>query len=1063
MANYVVYHLHSDLSNGVTNIDSITKYEQYVDYASELGMKAIAFSEHGNIFQWYKKKMYIEKKGMKYIHAEEFYVTDYLESETYKHCVLVALNKDGFHELNRLSSIAFNKKDGHKYYRPRITIDELLNTSNNIVVITACVGGILADKQCGMYDKFLRFLIDNKHRCFLEIQHHNVQKQKDYNLHLFQLHKKYNIPLIAGTDTHCLNESHVRGRDILQKSKNIKFGEEDGWDLTFKTYDELLNSYSEQNVLPIEVVKEAIENTNRLADMVLEFELDKSYKYPSLWKNPKELFLRKINQGIKNRGIDKYENYNEYVSRVKHELKAYEHNGAIDFMLLMEDLISWCRKRNIPIGYGRGSVNGSIIAYLLGITEMDSIKSNLNFDRFMNVERVSLSDIDTDFAPSRIEEIKQYLLNRQGLHCCEIVTFNTIALKGAIRDVGRALDISLTTINDICNNIETNESFFREKYKELFEYVDIVKGTIVSVGTHPCGFIVAPHNVIDEFGVFTTSTSEYFISQINMKELDDLNYVKLDLLKLDTIELIAKTCEIANIPMLTPSNIDINDMGVWKSIREDTTEIFQWSGATGDEYIKKLFSDETLTKLREVQPDVDMMTLFSIGNSAIRPAGASYREDLAVGKIPKSGSDVIDEFLKPTFGYLVFQCQIIEFLHLYCGFTMGEADVVRRHFTKKTGTENDIPIIKDGGIINQKTQHQIPGFIKTMKDKYNMDKDEAEKTIVNFLKVIEDASNYLFSLNHSQPYSYLGYASAWLRFYHPVAFFTAALEINKDNKEKTARDMEYISKIGIKVSPIKFRYSKASYSCDIKNNTIYKGVKSIKFLNEEVGDGLYYMSINKTYEDFIDVLIDISKQNFKINTRQMEILIKLDYFSEFGKSKRLLEIYRLFEKYHNSTKISKSNSIISESILSIYCDRETEKSFFFVQTIEMLKYILSEIPNKNIDIFEKLNAEKEYLGYISYVNKKLLNYVYVMEVNTKYMPTITGYNLWNGETQTYKIYLKDFKCNPIEQCDIIHIFNTTKKNKMKIVGKDENGKNIFEPTNEFWTYILNFQKATKPN
>ena len=658
--NYTVYHLHSMLSNGVTNIDSVTKYEEYVDNASSLNMKALAFSEHGSIFQWVKKKNYIESKGMKYIHAEEFYITKSLEEKIRDnyHCILIARNYDGVKELNRLSSMSFNRSnvkcvnDGKDrfYYTPRITFDELINTTDNIIITSACLGGILNSKDNDIKTRFLKFMIKNKHRCFLEIQHHKVDEQIKYNKILYTISQKYDLKLVAGTDTHSLNDKHVKGRSILQKSKNVSFDNEDGWDLTFKSYEELCNAYKEQNALPEEIYLAAIENTNLIADMVEPFELDYSYKYPHLWEEPEKLFKQKIKEGIVRRGVNNFSNKQEYFDRIKYEMKAYKHNEAIDFMLLMEDICSWCSDNDIQIGYGRGSCNGSIIAWLLGITEMDSIKYGLNFDRFMNIERVSLSDIDTDFPPSRRDDVKNYIFNKVGLHCCDIITFNTIALKGSIRDVARALNIPLDIVGNICDNVEDNEEKYREEYPELFELVDIVNGTVVSVGSHPCGSVTCEFSLDDTMGLFTTSTSEYPISQINMKEIDSLNYVKLDLLALDTIELINETCKLAGIERLTPDNVDINDDKVWNSIRDDTTQIFQWEG-TGESYIKDLLSDNTINKFKEVNENVDKMTLLSIGNSAIRPAGASYREDLKNGVVRKTGSKAIDDFLSNTFSF----------------------------------------------------------------------------------------------------------------------------------------------------------------------------------------------------------------------------------------------------------------------------------------------------------------------------------------------------------------------------------------------------------------------------
>lgn len=931
------------LSNGTTNIDSVTNFRDYIARAKELGMSAICFTEHGNIFEWIHKKEEVEKAGMKYIHGVEAYITESLEDKKRDnyHCVLIAKNYDGVLELNQLVSDSYNRNDGHFYYMPRILYDDLEKTSDNIIISTACLGGILHKGNDDIRNRFICFLQRNKHRCFLEIQHHIDDGQKEYNKYLKVLSDEIGVPLITGTDTHVLNTEHLEGRSILQKSKGVFFADEESWDLTFKSYDELVMAYEKQNSLPMGTVKDAINNTNVLADMIEEFEIDRTYKYPHLWENPMKTFQNKIMQGIKKRGVDKYPNYQEYIDRIKHELKAYEHNGAIDFMLLMDDIISWCIENDIMVGYGRGSVNGSVIAWLLGITEMDSIKHNLNFERFMNTERVSLSDIDTDFPPSRIEEVKQYIFSKTGLYCCDIVTFNTVADKGAIRDVGRALGIPLAEVSMICDSVDNEELYekSREKYKELFKYVDMIKGTIVSVGSHPCGCVVAPFTITDRFGTFTTSTSNYPISQINMKEIDGLNYVKLDLLRLDTIELINDTCKLAGIERLTPDNVDITDVEVWNSIRDDTTQIFQWEGNTGDSYIKKLLSDENIKRFQEVNENVDRMTLLSIGNSAIRPAGASYREDLASGVVRKTGSKPIDDFLSNTFGYLVFQEQIIAFLHQYCGFTMGEADIVRRGFAKKTGTDKYIPIIKNGGLLTDKSDHQIKGYIETMKEVYGIEEEKSEQDIVAFIQVIEDASAYLFSLNHSQPYSYEGYVSGYLRTHYPLEFLTTALNINKDKEEKTKSLTAYAKKSGITFQSPKFRHSRAGYFCDKETNTIYKGIGSIKYMNENVANELYEMS-GYNFDDFVDLLYYL-KEKTSLNSRQLDILIKIDFFEEFGDINRLLDIAEKFDLLYDKQQIRKDDKLqqlhMDESVLRKFAEKETFTSVEEIDCVEFVK------------------------------------------------------------------------------------------------------------------------------
>ena len=1029
--NYTILHLHSMLSNGVTNIDSVTRYDQYIDRAAELGMKAIAFSEHGSIFQWVKKKLHTEEMGMKYIHAQEFYLTQTLDEKIRDnyHCLLIAKNYDGVLELNKLSSKAFNRDDNSFYYVPRITIDDVKNTSDNIIVSTACLGGVLNKAPDDVRWDFYHWLCNHKDRCFLEIQPHLDPAQKSYNNTLWALSKQSDLRLLMCTDTHALNSIHVDGRRILQKAKNIHFDGEDKFHLEMMSYDELVQLCRMQDALPMDVYLDAIEMTNTVADMIEPFELDYSYKYPHLWGDDSEAVLRaKIADGIVWRGVDKLPNYQEYLDRIEYEMKAYVHNGAIDFMLLMEDIIAWCKTQDILVGYGRGSCNGSVIAYLLGITEMNSIKHGLNFERFMNTERVSLSDIDTDFPPSRINEVKQYIFNKHGLYCSDIVTFNTIALKGAIRDVGRALEMPLDEVGQICNTVEQDENKCRAKYPELFKYVDIVNGCVVSVGNHPCGLVVSPHSIDDCMGLFTTSTDDVPISQINMKEVDLQNYVKLDLLKLDTIELINETCELAGIERLTPDNVDINDKAVWDSIRDDTTAIFQWEGTTGDRYIKQLLSESNIQKFKALNPNIDYMTLLSIGNGAIRPAGASYRDDLANGVIRKSGNAAIDEFMKPTFGYLVFQCQIIQFLHEYCGYTMGEADVVRRHFAKKTGTDKDIPQIK-------------AGFAKTMAERYNMNQDESDKVIADFIQVIIDASNYLFSLNHSQPYSYEGYVSGWLRYHYPLQFLTVAMNINQGKEEKTAALTAYAHKVGIKIKSPKFRHSRSDYFCDVDENTIYKGLGSIKYMSADVAEALYSMR-DMQFKNFIDVLFAIQQLEVKPDARQLDILVKIGYFAEFGPAKALLLGVEIFNKFSKckTIKLDKWREMgYNVDMLEPYAGKLTEKTASQLDNRGIILSILRSMKMPKTTIVDKLKWQIELLGYVdgSDPNSDPNDWL-VLEVKTTGYGTVYCilYNLCYGAERTYRASKKFWTNHQLSKGDVIRAV-LQEKNKMK---KDENGE-----------------------
>lgn len=412
MDNYVVYHIHSDISNltAGTGADSITKYTDYLDKAQELGMNAIGFSEHGSVMNWIEKKKEVEKRGMKYLHGNEIYLTKTLDEKVRDnyHYVLYAKNYDGVLELNELTSNSFNKDDNHFYYNPRISFEELKNTSDNIIMTSACLASPLwrlyntaykndfeTDKKAEReFEDLLNWMQANKHRMFFEVQYHNHPQQIAFNQMLLRLSTDLDIPLIAGTDTHALNREHAQARELFLKSKGASYGDEDAFDLTFKSYEELVEMYERQGALPRNKYMEAIHNTNVMADMVEEFELDKTPKYPKLYDEPIEVFKEMINDGVKKRGIDKFpaEKKEKYFERIKEEFDTYIKLNAVDYMLLQKHIIDWCHENDIYQGYGRGSVNGSLIAYILGITEMDSIKHKLNFFRFLNPDRVSLPD-----------------------------------------------------------------------------------------------------------------------------------------------------------------------------------------------------------------------------------------------------------------------------------------------------------------------------------------------------------------------------------------------------------------------------------------------------------------------------------------------------------------------------------------------------------------------------------------------------------------------------------------------------------------------------------------------
>ena len=1020
--NYVPYHMHTQLSV----LDSCAKYTDYIEKAKECGMKAIAFSEHGNIFEYYHKKTAVEAAGMKYIHAVEAYVTEDIKAKVRDnyHVWLGARNYDGFLELNELVSRSYNREDGHFYYNPRITLDELIHTSSNIIITTACIAGIFSKGTENAIQKLFDFMMANKDRCFLEIQHHDVAEQKKYNQYLYKLSQTYGLKLIAGTDTHALDRRQVMGRDILLKSKGKSYDDEKGWDLTFKTYDELVAAYEKQNSIPREAYLEAINNTNVLADMVEGFELSTDIKYPHIYDNPIQTFKQKINSAYKkHKYVRERYTKSEIKKIVNDELDVYIKTKSIDFMLLQTYLREWEQSQGIQCGYGRGSVSGSMIAYILGITQMDSKKFGLNFFRFMNPSRVSNADIDTDYAGADRDKVKEFLLrDHMGLEqiqCAEIITFNTIALKGAIKDVCRALGYSIEIADSISKNVEQNEEALREQYPDVFQYVDILNGTVVSIGSHPSGVLVTDINIARQIGVCSIATSSYPVSMLNMKELDALFYVKLDILGLDNLGVINDTCKMVGIERLTPDNVDLEDRAVWESIREDTTTVFQWESTGASEYLKKFMSDETIAIAKTINPNFSYLKWFSFGNGLIRPGCASFRDNVANGEILVTGFKELDDFLAITMGRITMQEDIMRFLVKFCDYSDAESDTVRRGIAKKYGTEKFIDEIHDRFL---SYSHKI----------YGQSTEKLEEIFPPIKQGILDATRYAFSWNHSDAYSATGYICGYLRYYYPLEFITCALNTFADMDDKMMAISKYAKKQGITIKLPTFQHFGTYFTCDKETHAIYKGLCSIKYMNKKVADELTLVK-NSNPQTFVEVLARL--KDTTIDARQLEILIKLDFFSEFGEINELLKQVEIFNSYYGRKQIYKNSLNPTTSEIVKRYSNETEKMYKVFDSIGLLNELVQATEYDRTTLFDKIQYQLECLGYTDIICPKTNTAYYcVLERNNNWL---TLYQLKTGETIKMKSRSNVLESNPVESGNIIKVLEVKEEPSYH---KDNDGK-----------------------
>lgn len=533
--------------------------------------------------------------------------------------------------------------------------------------------------------------------------------------------------------------------------------------------------------------------------------------------------------------------------------------------------------------------------------------------------------------------------------------------------------------------------------------------------------MVSDLNIDEEVGMCSLSTSDYPVSVLNMKELDALMYVKLDILGLDNIGVINETCKLAGIERMTPDNVDLDDEDVWRDIREDTTLIFQWESTSAQAYLKRFMSDETIAIAKSNNKDFSYIKWFSFGNGLLRPGCASFRDDVAEGHVLVTGFKELDEFLSTTSGRITMQEDIMKFLVNFCGYSDAESDTVRRGIAKKYGTEKFIDEIHDR-------------FISYSNETYGAPKEQLEEIFPPIKQGILDATRYAFSWNHSDAYSCVGYICGYLRYYYPLEFLTAALNTFEGKEEKTLNITNYTKKKGIKVEGVKFRHSTSEYTFNKEENVIYKGIASIKYLNSKVADAFQSIK-DMEFQDFIHLLAVVKEKSLPVNSKQMKILIQLNFFEEFGEVKYLLKQYDYFDLFYGKKQMKKDKADslgIPYEIIRRNSEKESEKTFTKVNMMGVLHDYISVMPYDRTTFVDRVGYQLENLGYIDIVDNQYKGYVVVLETETKYTPKIKVYALANGNTLTVKVAKKDFNRNPMQKGDIIHITNQKKKARMKM-------------------------------
>lgn len=727
MNTYIPYHVHTEYSL----LDSCDKPQAYIDLAVRDGAKAISFSEHGKPLNWCEKWNACKQAGLRYIHSVEIYLTESLDEKVRDnyHTVLMAKNMDGLRELNSLVSLSCDKD--HFYYTNRLTFDEFLQISNNIISTSAC----LASPLNKLPDTHPRYMELAKKYDFLEVQAHNHPEQIEFNKRLAKLAKELGKPLIAGTDTHSSSKYKAECRAVLLAAKHKSYGDEDAFDLTYKTYDELVDMFKEQGALSEDEYMAAIENTNLLYDMTEDIELDTSIKYPILYGTRQadsdkftETVWRKLDEKLES-GVIPREQEEAFRSAIEEEMRVFRKLKMDGFMLSMSELICWCKEQGMAIGTARGSVGGSRVAYVTDIIDLNPETWHTVFSRFCNEDRVEIGDIDIDCVESDRPAIFKHITSRFGEDkTARVASFGTMQSKGLIDDVGRALSFrwenehgasndnpwSLNNVAKIKSEFESDAEKTKKKYPELFYYYDGLIDTKISQSVHPAGMVISPITLVDNFGVFDKDGDNCLL--LDMENIHDFTgLAKYDFLILKTVQVIRDTCRYLNKPYPKTHEINWDDEAVWADMIKNPSGIFQFEGAFAFECLKK-FNPKSI---------FDM----SIVTACIRPSGSSYRDALLARQIHKNPSELIDELLKDNLGYLIYQEDTIKFLQQICGLSGSEADNIRRAIGRKQKDRLD---------------KAMPSILEGYCNKSPKPRDEAEKEAKEFLQVIEDSASYQF-------------------------------------------------------------------------------------------------------------------------------------------------------------------------------------------------------------------------------------------------------------------------------------------------------------------------------
>ncbi len=965
-------HVHTEYSL----LDGASKIPELVHQAKELGMDSIAITDHGVMYGVIDFYRAAKKEGIKPIIGCEVYVApgSRFDKEAgknenrYYHLVLLAENDTGYHNLMKIVSRGFT--EGY-YYKPRVDREVLQEFHEGIIALSACLAGEVATYlRQGFYEEAKKAALEHveifgENNYFLELQDHGIDDQQTVNQGLLRMSQETGIPLVATNDIHYVKKEDAEAHDILlciQTGKKV--ADEDR--MRYEGGQYYLKSPEEMEAL-FPYAKQALENTGKIAkrcNVEIVFGEQKVPKYEVPEGFTSYSYLKALCQEGLERRYDPVTP--QLQERLDYELSTIETMGYVDYFLIVWDFIKYAKDHGIAVGPGRGSAAGSIVSYCLEITNIDPIRFNLLFERFLNPERVTMPDIDVDFCYERRQEVIDYVVRKYGKEkVVQIVTFGTMAARMVIRDVGRVLDMPYAAVDRIAKMIPmgqnghnptikealTISSDLKKAYDEeedvryLLDMSQRLEGLPRHASMHAAGVVIG-QKAIDEFVPLSRGSEDAITTQFTMTTIEELGLLKMDFLGLRTLTVIQDA--VRNIKQSKGIDIDIDhlnmeDPEVYDLLCTGQTDgIFQLESNGMKSFMKEL-------KPRNIEDIIAGISLYRPGPMDFIPLyikGKEHPETITYD-CPQ-----LEKILSPTYGCIVYQEQVMQIVMELAGYTLGRSDLVRRAMSKKKG---DVMQRERQNFVYGNEEEHVPGCINRGID---------EKTANKIFDEMIDFAKYAFNKSHAAAYAVVAYQTAYLKCHYPAEFMAALITSVLDRTDKVSEYIAHCRKLDIPILPPDINEGYSQFS--VSGNAIRYGLSALKSVGRPVIDAIVAeREAHGRYRDLKDFISRLS--NKEVNKRTIESFIKSGALDSFPANRRqMMMIYvQLIDQVNQEKKSAMTGQMSLMDLLG-----EEEKKAFDIKYPDVAEY----------EKEEKLSFEKEVLGiYVS--GHPLEDYQNLMDTN----------------------------------------------------------------------------------